>query len=101
MENNRNDRPIILALIVVCMISLFLILVHKSYEITHYQTVAIVDSITEEETLMIDPCGDVWAVDNVPNAKVGDLVNLTFYTNRTNNTHEDDVITNVSLLVER
>ena len=91
----RNNKPIIFALIIVCLITLFFCFAHTYYEKTHYSTVAVVDSIKDNEVLMVDPLGDIWAVDHVDNVKVGDLVEIYFHNNNTTYTHYDDIIVNV------
>ena len=94
-NNDFNDKPLIIALIIVCAITLFFCCIHTWYDKTHYSNVAFVDSITEKEVLLVDCCGDVWAVDAIPNVKEGDLVNVYFYNNNTTYTHTDDIITHI------
>lgn len=94
--NDDNDDPLTIAIIIACVIiSLFLGSINTWYDKTHYSNVAFVDTITIEEVLLVDSCGDVWAVDAIPNVKEGDLVNVYFYNNGTTYTHTDDVITYV------
>ena len=97
LNNNKrdNDKAIMFILFIVIIITLFCCSAHYNYNKTHYKTIAVVDSIEANEVLMVDPCGDIWAVDHVDNIKVGDFVELTFYNNNTNTTHHDDVVTNV------
>lgn len=97
-NDNFNDRPIIIALAIVCLITLLFGFIHKWYDNTHYSNVCYIDSITEDEVLMIDSCGDIWAVDAIEGAKVGDLVDVYFYNNGTEYTHTDDIITYVKII---
>lgn len=97
-NDNFNDRPIIFALIIVCIITLTLGMIHTWYDKTHYSNVAFVDSISDEEVILVDSLGDEWAVDSIPNAVEGDLVEVHFYNNGTDYTHTDDVITHVFVI---
>ena len=93
--NNKAYKAIIFYLFLISIVTLTFCFIHSYYDKTHYSTIAIVDDINSNEVLMVDPCGDVWAVDHVDNIKVGDLVEVCFYNNNTDTTHHDDIITNV------
>lgn len=94
-SNSNNNRPLIMAFVIALVIASLLNFIPTWYHKTHYSTVAFVDTVTEDEVSLVDPCGDVWAVDAIPNVNEGDLVNVYFYNNSTTYTHNDDIITYV------
>lgn len=97
-NDNLNDRLLIIALTIVCLIALIIGFIHLWYDDTHYSNVCYVDTITETETKIVDCCGNIWAVDTIKGAKVGDLVDVYFYNNGTDYTIEDDIITHINAL---
>lgn len=97
-NDNFNDKPLIIALAIVCLVTLLFCFIHTWYDKTHYSNVCYIETITDTEVLMVDSCGDVWAVDAIKGAKEGDLVDVYFYNNGTQYTHTDDIITYVRII---
>jgi len=97
-KQTNSDKPFIIAFVMICTIVLILCGINSWYDKTHYTNVCYIDSISDNEVLMIDCCGDIWAVDAIKGAKVGDLVNVYFYNNGTTYTHKDDIITHINIL---
>jgi len=80
------------------MISFLLILlIIAGYSDTHYSTTAEVLS-TNEDIVMVDGAGYVWAVTDRPDLHKGDYVKIKFFNNTTDYTREDDEILDVILL---
>lgn len=96
--NNELIQNIIITLVAFAIGAGFLILIHSNYEATHYTNCAVVETVAEDNVVLVDCLGDEWIVKNVPNAKEGDLVNVLFYSNRTPQTHNDDIVINVSVI---
>ena len=80
------------------MISFLLILlIIAGYSDTHYSTTAEVLS-TNEDIVMVDGAGYVWAVTDRPDLHKGNYVKIKFFNNTTDYTREDDEILDVILL---
>lgn len=65
---------------------------------THYNMDAKVVSVATEKVSVIDAKGEQWTIklDNTDNINKGDKVSIKFDTNCTDNTREDDAITDYS-----
>ena len=94
-----QDDMIIIVMASVTFIALILMVIKGYYNNTHYTTCAYVDSITTDEVLLITPTGDIWAVDSVDGGvQQGQIVELLFYNNGTEETLLDDIIQHVRVI---
>ena len=70
----------------------------EEVESVSYDTVADVLSTENNEVLMVDGAGDVWAVSARPDLNEGDFVRIYFDDNGTDYTKRDDVIVKLEKL---
>ena len=91
-----NDNVIIIGVMLFfCAVTLFCTFAHNYYESTHYNTVAIVDTVADDSVTFVTPTGDIWSVDYIPDVKERDFVRVLFYNNRTTQTITDDIVIHV------
>lgn len=94
----KQNTLFIASIAMTCVVLLLFGSICTWYNKTHYSNVCYVDSVTDTEVLMIDSCGDIWAVDAIEGIKKGDLVDVHFYNNGTAYTHKDDIITYIRII---
>lgn len=88
----------IIAMVSFILIALICVAMKGCYNDTHYKTCAYVDSVTDQEILIVTPDGNVWSIDYEPNIYENQIVELLFYNGGTDNTMKDDVIINVKII---
>ena len=79
--------------IFVLMLSMFFV---KNYT-THYTMDAIVIGVENNKVLIEDDTNNIWEFEGT-DYTLNDVVAVTFYTNETDNTRDDDIITQATVL---
>ena len=93
---NRKLRKIATAIIEWVLFALCFLVVPgiAGFAETHYSHTAIVSEVDGDEILIEDSTGNLWEYEG-EGYKVGDKLKVTFYTNLTDNTKRDDIITKI------
>ena len=71
------------------------LLMAGGYAETRYNTTAKVYKQVDNELLLVDGAGYVWAVTDRPDLSIGDIVTIYFDNNCTDYTRKDDIILKV------
>ena len=87
-----------LLLEILLIVLLFLALVIATYGDSHYHTTAKVYNKIDNETLIVDSAGYVWAVTNRDDLQLNNFVEIYFNNNCTDYTRKDDKIVKIKIL---
>ena len=102
MINNTRSRHIkilkTIAMNFCAVLFILLLLGVGGYADTHYSTTAEVFSVDNNEVILIDGAGYLWAVVDRPDLHKGDFVKVYFDNNTTDYTRNDDIILKVKVL---